>query len=132
MVRETKTMNNDPRKSKGGCFDETKKQISSRDVKVSASYMEIYNENVNDLLDSNKKNLEIRESKDGVVVDQLTSIEASCAQGLIDILHEGELLRSVAETKQNSKSSRGHTVFRINIEITDKNTQTGRRTTKSS
>lgn len=38
--------------------------------------MEIYNENVNDLLDNNKKNLEIRESKDGVVVDQLTSREA--------------------------------------------------------
>ena len=41
--------------------------------------MEIYNENVNDLLDNNKKNLEIRESKDGVVVDQLTSREAICA-----------------------------------------------------
>ena len=31
--------------------------------------MEIYNESVNDLLDSHKKNLEIRESKDGVIVD---------------------------------------------------------------
>ena len=41
--------------------------------------MEIYNENVNDLLDNNKKNLEIREGKDGVIVDQLTSREASCA-----------------------------------------------------
>ena len=41
-----------------------------RDAKVSASYMEIYNESVNDLLNSNKKNLEIRENKDGgVLVD---------------------------------------------------------------
>ena len=61
--------------------------------------MEIYNENVNDLLDNNKKNLEIREGKDGVIVDQLTTRKADCADGLIDILHEGELLRSVAETK---------------------------------
>ena len=69
MVQEVNTINNDPRNSKGGSFDETAKQISSRDVKVSASYMEIYNENVNDLLDYNKKNLEIRECKEGVVVD---------------------------------------------------------------
>lgn len=61
--------------------------------------MEIYNENVNDLLDNNKKNLEIREGKDGVIVDQLTIRKADCAKGLIDILHEGEQLRSVAETK---------------------------------
>ena len=41
--------------------------------------MEIYNESVNDLLDCHKKNLEIRESKGGVVVDQLTLKEADCA-----------------------------------------------------
>ena len=41
-----------------------------RDAKVSASYMEIYNESVNDLLNCNKRNLEIRENKDGgVLVD---------------------------------------------------------------
>ena len=38
----------------------------------------------------------------------------------------------MAETKQNSISSRSHTVFRISIELTDLNTQTGRRTTKLS
>ena len=94
--------------------------------------MEIYNESVNDLLDCHKKNLEIRESKDGVIVDQLTLKKADCAQGLIEILNYGEQLRSMAETKQNSISSRSHTVFRISIELTDLNTQTGRRTTKLS
>ena len=38
----------------------------------------------------------------------------------------------MAETKQNAISSRSHTVFRISIELTDLNTQTGRRTTKLS
>ena len=52
--------------------------------------MEIYNESVNDLLDSSRKNLEIRESKEGVVVERLTSKQADCAQGLIAILAEGE------------------------------------------
>ena len=94
--------------------------------------MEIYNESVNDLLDSSRKNLEIRESKEGVVVERLTSKQADCAQGLIAILAEGEQLRSMAETKMNSKSSRSHTVFRISIDLNDLNTQTGRRITKSS
>ena len=81
------------------CLSEAAEGMSRRDVKVSASYMEIYNESVNDLLDSSKRNLEIRESKEGVVVERLTSREAACAQGLIDILNEGEQLRSIAETK---------------------------------
>ena len=34
---------------------------------MSVSYLEIYNENVNDLLDPTRKNLEIRESKLGDV-----------------------------------------------------------------
>ncbi len=37
------------------------------------SYLEIYNENVNDLLNSNKCNLEVRENKNGdVLVEGLT------------------------------------------------------------
>jgi len=32
-------------------------------MKVSISYMEIYNENVNDLLNSENQNLEIREDR---------------------------------------------------------------------
>ena len=43
-----------------------------RNIKVVVSYLEIYNENVNDLLDSSKKNLDVREGKDGVVVERLT------------------------------------------------------------
>lgn len=40
---------------------------------VSVSYLEIYNENVNDLLNSSKHNLEVRENKNGdVLVDGLT------------------------------------------------------------
>ena len=38
-----------------------------RQVLMSVSYLEIYNENVNDLLDPSRKNLEIRESKLGDV-----------------------------------------------------------------
>lgn len=32
-----------------------------RKIKISVNYMEIYNESVNDLLDANKRNLEVRD-----------------------------------------------------------------------
>ena len=42
-------------------------------MNISISFLEIYNENVNDLLDPTRKNLEVREKKSGeVVVDNLT------------------------------------------------------------
>ena len=42
------------------------------------------------------------------------------------MLRLGEQVRIIAETKVNEKSTRSHTVFRINVEIDDNNTQTGR------
>ena len=39
---------------------------------MEASYLEIYNESVNDLLDERKKNLEVRDYRGDVYVDQLT------------------------------------------------------------
>ena len=48
-------------------------RLISRRINVLVSYLEIYNEIVNDLLDVNKKNLNVREGgKDGVVVERLT------------------------------------------------------------
>ncbi len=38
-----------------------------RKASVSISFLEIYNENVNDLLDASKRNLEVREHKAGEV-----------------------------------------------------------------
>ena len=47
--------------------------LIKRDIKISVSYMEIYNENVNDLLDEKKRNLDVRENKGEVIVEHLTS-----------------------------------------------------------
>lgn len=48
--------------------------FTDRRTTVSVSYLEIYNENVNDLLNSTKRNLEVRENKNGdVLVDGLTN-----------------------------------------------------------
>ena len=43
-----------------------------RNITVSVSYLEIYNESVNDLLDANKRNLDVRDHQGGVIVENLT------------------------------------------------------------
>jgi hypothetical protein len=45
-------------------------------VRVLVSYLEIYNECVNDLLDSNNKNLDVRENRTaGIYIEKLSEYE---------------------------------------------------------
>jgi len=110
------TIHNHPNDSASSCDSIS---LLRRQVNVSVSYLEIYNESVNDLLDANKKNLDVREHKGEVFVDQLTSKKVGSAGELLSYLAEGEHIRQIAETRINIKSSRSHTVFRVNIEVED-------------
>jgi hypothetical protein len=85
--------------------------------KIKVSYIEIYNECINDLLDNSKKNLDIRENNlRDVIVSNLTEISVSNYFEIMNLLIKGEENRMVAETKLNEKSSRSHSVFRLTIE----------------
>ena len=85
---------------------------------IKVSYSEIYNETVNDLIEPSNKNLEIRESLNkGVFVNNLTEILANNCDKAIQLLNKGENNRIIAETKLNEKSSRSHTMFKLNIEF---------------
>ena len=94
---------------------------SISNYKIKVSYAEIYNETVNDLIDSSKKNLEIRESvAKGVFVNNLTEVVVPSYEKVIQIMNTGENNRMIAETKLNEKSSRSHTIFKLFIEFTKK------------
>lgn len=87
---------------------------------VRASFLEIYNEEVRDLLTPNNKVLQIREDpRRGVFVQ---SEEALCKDfdSLLGVLVEGEKSRAFASTAMNERSSRSHTIFRITIESREK------------
>lgn len=99
--------------------EEEKKEGNGFKFALRASYLEIYNETVNDLLDSSKKNLEIRESlQKGVFINGLTEIPITNLEKAVQLLKQGDNVRVIAETKLNEKSSRSHTIFRLNLEVT--------------
>ncbi|KAD1742251.1 hypothetical protein E3N88_42367 [Mikania micrantha] len=81
------------------------------------SFLEIYNEQILDLLDPSSTNLQIREdTKKGVYVDNLKEIEVTSARDVIQLLIQGAANRKVASTNMNCASSRSHSVFTCIIE----------------
>ena len=97
---------------------------------VRVSFLEIYNEEVRDLLvasdgkagaaaSSGQKQatLAVREDpKLGVFVENLTSHRVYNLDTLLHYLNLGEKHKSVAATGMNDRSSRSHTIFRITVE----------------
>ena len=92
-----------------------------RKITISVSYMEIYNEKVNDLLDREKRDLDVRDHHGEVIVENLSKRIVHSTDEVIEQIRLGEQVRMIAETKMNSKSTRSHTVFRINVQIDDRN-----------
>ncbi|CAM0906969.1 unnamed protein product [Alopecurus aequalis] len=81
------------------------------------SFLEIYNEQITDLLEPSSTNLQIREDiKKGVYVDNLTDRYVSSVKDVMLLLLQGVANRKMAATNMNSESSRSHSVFTCVIE----------------
>lgn len=86
---------------------------------LSVSYLEIYNEEILDLLCANKDKptLNIREDpKEGIKIVGLTEKEVCSAVQMVGCLEQGNAVRTVASTAMNSASSRSHAIFTITVE----------------
>lgn len=96
---------------------------SARDIQflVRASYLEIYNEEIRDLLSKDPKNsLELKENIDtGVYVKDLTSFVVKNVNEIDHVMQSGKKNRSVGATLMNATSSRSHSIFTIVIESSD-------------
>ena len=92
---------------------------------VRASYFEIYNEEIRDLLSSTPQNsLDLKESSDaGVYVKDLTSTVVKTVEEIDKVLQKGKKNRSVGATLMNAGSSRSHSVFTIVVECCSTNDQ---------
>ena len=83
----------------------------NKEFLVRCSFLEIYNECVNDLLDPNKSNLTLREDKKGgLKIIDLTEKECTSINQIYSLLALGNANRQVASTNFNLKSSRSHSM----------------------
>jgi centromeric protein E len=91
--------------------------ISDREFLIRVSYMEIYNEEINDLLAVENQRLQIHEHLErGVFVAGLKEEIVSDAEQILKLIDSGEVNRHFGETNMNVHSSRSHTIFRMVIE----------------
>ncbi len=120
------------------CFNYIYNQKSeTREYLLRVSFMEIYNEVINDLLATPTKapqymstsmnspstppvapsNIRIFESKnEGVIVRGLKEEIVTCPEQVYALLAAGERRRQTGTTSMNKQSSRSHSIFRLIIE----------------
>lgn len=88
---------------------------------IRASYLEIYQEEIRDLLskDQNKR-LELKERPDtGVYVKDLSSFVTKGVKEIEHVMNVGNQNRAVGATCMNEHSSRSHAIFIITIECSE-------------
>ncbi|XP_062184780.1 kinesin-like protein KIN-7E, chloroplastic [Phragmites australis] len=87
-----------------------------REFLLRVSYIEIYNEVINDLLDPTGQNLRIREDTQGTYVEGIKEEVVLSPAHALSLIASGEEHRHVGSNNFNLVSSRSHTIFTLTIE----------------
>ena len=98
-------------------FRNMNKELLTWSIKF--SFIEIYNENIRDLLNHRNSDLAIRKCEKGIYIQGLTEKLVYTPEDILYSISEGSKQRSVSSTQVNSVSSRSHALLTITI------TQTG-------
>ena len=86
---------------------------------VRVSYLEIYNEEIRDLLNKKSAKLELRDKDTGVYVKDLSTFVVKTPNDMMKVFSEGNINRHVGATNMNEHSSRSHSVFTITVESSE-------------
>ena len=91
---------------------------SNKKFMISVSFIEIYNEDVRDLLsEDSKAKKDLRESPEtGVYIVNLNKITVKNVEDMLKYMNLGNGNRSTGETAMNKDSSRSHSVFTVYVE----------------
>jgi centromeric protein E len=93
------------------------REIKDREFLLRVSYLEVYNEQVRDLLEDDAEDLEIHEDKKrGFFVKDMREVIVTSVADALTLLAEGEDRRHFGRTNANEMSSRSHVIFRVVIE----------------
>ena len=99
------------------------KTYTDRDYLIKLWYLEIYNENIKDLLINNSPNLELREDPNrGLIVNGITEIITNSSEHILSILKKGNKNRTTEATNANQTSSRSHAILQIMVSYKEKST----------
>lgn len=103
-------------------FRRKEELASERDFELAITYLEVYNENVQDLLKPGVP-LQVREDgKYGVTVAGIQVKRVESAEELFDLLKQGNQNRTQHPTDANAESSRSHAVFQVYVRMNMKTT----------
>eukprot|EP00698_Gefionella_okellyi_P012488 TRINITY_DN3365_c0_g1_i1.p1 TRINITY_DN3365_c0_g1~~TRINITY_DN3365_c0_g1_i1.p1 ORF type:complete len:504 (-),score=105.92 TRINITY_DN3365_c0_g1_i1:997-2469(-) len=83
---------------------------------VRASYMQIYNEAISDLLVPKSTNLNLIATSNGLVVEGLSEHNVTTEQHAMALIRRGKRNRFTAATTTNEMSSRSHAIFIVVVE----------------
>ncbi|XP_077303085.1 kinesin-like protein KIF13A [Lithobates pipiens] len=87
-------------------------------IRIEASYFEIYNEEVRDLVRSEEKKKKLRVREDrllGPYVEELSCHAVRSYEQIKLLLDQGNKQRAIAETKMNEQSSRSHSILTLTV-----------------
>ncbi|PNF43510.1 hypothetical protein B7P43_G09319 [Cryptotermes secundus] len=96
-------------------FDKIK-EMKNWDFRITVSFMELYKEQLFDLLGTNKCAVDIREDGKGIRIPGLTEIPVSCVDDTTRCLIQGSACRATGATAMNEQSSRSHAIFTVTIQ----------------
>lgn len=104
--------------------------VSIQESRIFFSYLEVYNENVIDLLADRPnyysyesvESLKIREHPVyGPYVENLTRVEVFCVEDVFQLIADGHKNRATAQTEWNAESSRSHAIATLELTSMDIN-----------
>jgi hypothetical protein len=94
---------------------------SDREFLLRVSYLEVYNESINDLFEPSSTNLKVLEDpRLGSRVQNLEEKIVVAPEQIFALLSAGEAQRHIGSTNFNAQSSRSHTILRLVVESKEK------------
>ena len=99
-------------------FNKLNKEYFEDDYEIKMSYIEIYNENVIDLLNNENDNISlmiIEDPSKGVYVPNLNEFKINNTNELKKLISQGNKRRTMAPTNQNKFSSRSHAILQLSL-----------------
>ena len=96
-------------------FDHIYKNNNQISFIIKVSMLEIYQEKIKDLINTSKTDLEIREDRDSVYIENISEYFVNEPNDILKLIQKGSSNRAQAAHNMNEHSSRSHSIFILTI-----------------